>query len=88
MQQIRINKTKEITMALNTLRKNKYPILSDSEIIKLLIGKEYAEVIEEPVEILSEEESREVEEAMAEIEAGKGKRFNSVAELIKELHSN
>ncbi|MEI6462485.1 MAG: hypothetical protein WCO33_02340 [bacterium] len=85
MQQIRVNKTKEINLALNAIRSKKYPILSDSEIIKLLIGQEYNEVLVEPVEILNAKESDEIRKSIAEIDSGKLKAYGSIDELLKAL---
>lgn len=88
MQQIRLNKTKEVDSALKLLRKKRYPILSDSEIIKLLIGLEYTNVLEEEVEILSKEDSIEVEEAIKELESGKLKAYNNVDDLFTDLNKD
>ncbi len=88
MQQIRLNKTKEVESALKLLRKKRYPILSDSEILKLLLGLEYSSALNEEVEILSKEDSKEVQEGMKELESGKLKGYKSVNELFNDLDKN
>ena len=46
-EQIRITKTHALNLALQTLKKKKFPILDESEIIKYLIGKAVTELDDE-----------------------------------------
>lgn len=86
MQQIRLNKTKEVESALKLLRKKRYPILSDSEIIKLLLGHAYTNVLDEEIEVLDKEESKALSESLAEFKLGKRKEYGNVEDLIKDLN--
>jgi hypothetical protein len=48
---IRIKKTEEVAKVLDYLRKDKYILLSDAELIKTLLSKQYTESVEDSMRI-------------------------------------
>jgi hypothetical protein len=85
MSTIRLTVNKETEEVLSYLEKQFRP-LSRAEILKLGLSNLYHNTMNMDVEILDNEASKSVEEGIREIKEGKGKIFNNVKELIKDLN--
>lgn len=79
-QQIRITKTKEMEKVFMLLRE-KFSLLSESEIVKILLSKAYNDITHGNFYYLSSDEENGVLKSMDEIE--KGKSFRGSAKEIE-----
>lgn len=64
-----------------------YPLLKEVDLIKMAVSGYYSQNIDDFVEELDEETSRNVEISRQEFRDGKYKTFSSVDELMKDLNS-
>lgn len=88
MQQIRITSTGKVREALNTLRDNQYPLLSDAEIIKVVLSQAVTGRIAEKylfVEKLNGEMSKSLEKSREQIKKGRYQIARNAKELLKKL---
>jgi len=88
MQQIRITSTGKVREALDALRNSRYPLLSDAEIIKVILSRAIAGRSPEEcffVEKLDKETSESLAKSQQQIKNGEYQTANSASELVKKL---
>lgn len=88
MQQIRITSTEKVREALDSLRNNRYPLLNDAEIIKVILSQAVTGKLPEEcfyVEKLDNETSASLVKSRQQIKKGEYQTAGSVSELMEKL---
>ncbi|MBN1331637.1 hypothetical protein JW978_01995 [Candidatus Dojkabacteria bacterium] len=85
MSTIRLTLNDKTEQVVSVLEK-RYEPMSRAEILKLGLSTLYNRPEEgRYIEVLDDETSQNVEDAIQELESGKGKSFSSVTDLVKDL---
>ncbi len=88
MEQIRITSTGKVREALDTLRNSRYPLLSDAEIIKVILSQAITNIQPREyffIEKLDEEASKSLAKSRKQMKNGEYQTANSPSELMKKL---